>query len=201
MDLVLVLVFVLVFLVSFLFLSRQKSLPPGPISLPVIGCVQILKKLASKEPYIVFDEAAKKYGKVMSFKIGQERFVILHGYDVIYQALVKQADAFSNRPSHLPQIKSLTKDGGGKVVRIVVMVLSGFRVFSTIFSKSLFYCTPNPLWKGINSIRKEVAPSGSNFFSYRVCSEVSERDRNNFETVVSPECVFIKEEQSECING
>ena len=58
-------------------------------------------------------EAAKKYGNIFSFKIGQQLFVVLTGYDAVYQALVKQADVFSDRPNWLGIMKEAYKDGAG----------------------------------------------------------------------------------------
>ena len=119
MDLVLLLIFVAVFLVSFIFLSRPKGLPPGPFALPFVGSYPFLKKLQRRLPHILYLEASKKYGNIFSFKLGNQTLVVLTGYDAVYQALVKQADVFSDRPNFFPVAKEAYKDGAGMVFIIV----------------------------------------------------------------------------------
>ena len=115
MAVAMILISVVAFLLSFLFIkhSKEKGLPPGPVSLPVLGSISMLKKMSSGKPYLVFMEAAKKYGNIMSFMIGRERIVVLQGYEAIHEALVKQQDVFNDRPGHLPMFKTITKNGGG----------------------------------------------------------------------------------------
>ena len=79
MAVVLILITLVVVLMSFVYIriSKQKGLPPGPMSLPVLGSVWMLKKMSSGKPYLVFMEESKKYGNIMSFMIGRERVVVL----------------------------------------------------------------------------------------------------------------------------
>ena len=98
-DIATVLIFVVVFLISFLVLSRQKGLPPGPtIALPIIGSYFFLKQLQKKRIHLTLLEAAEIYGKVFSFRIGQQFVVVLTGFDAIQQTFVKQSHVFSDRP-------------------------------------------------------------------------------------------------------
>ena len=113
MDLILFLVFAVVFLVSYLLLTKPKGLPPGPAVFPVVGSYPFLKQLQGRLSHEVHLEASKKYGNIFSFKIGQQLFVVLTGYDAVYQALVKQADVFSDRPNWLDIMKEAYKDGAG----------------------------------------------------------------------------------------
>lgn len=121
MDLLMILVFVVVFLASFLFMSRAKGLPPGPLALPFIGSYHFLRKLQGKLLHVVYFEAAKKYGNIFSFKLGQQTVVVLTGYDAVSQALVKQSDVFSDRPNFLPIAKEALKDGAGMCHYITLM--------------------------------------------------------------------------------
>ena len=105
MDIVLILVFAIVFLCSFLFLFKPRGLPPGPITLPVIGSWFFLRQIRGKRPHLAFFEASKKYGKIFSYRIGSQLLVVLHGSDAIHEALVKQSDVFSDRPNFLPGFK------------------------------------------------------------------------------------------------
>ncbi|XP_018426074.1 PREDICTED: cytochrome P450 2K4-like [Nanorana parkeri] len=54
--------------------------------------------LNMKKPYKSFIELAKKYGPVYSIQIGEEKMVILSGYETVRDALVNHADEFSGRP-------------------------------------------------------------------------------------------------------
>nr|KAG5711010.1 hypothetical protein BaRGS_013744 [Batillaria attramentaria] len=53
--------------------------------------------LLETDPRAKFREWRRQYGDVFSFYMGGRLVVVLNGYDVIKQALVKQADAFSDR--------------------------------------------------------------------------------------------------------
>ena len=116
MDLFVILVFLVVFLVSGMILSKPRGLPPGPMAWPIFGCISLLKQLSKNKtrPHLVLYEAAKKYGGIMSLRLGQRQIVVLSGYDAVHEALVKHADVFSDRPTYLPITKLLIKDGGGK---------------------------------------------------------------------------------------
>ena len=117
MDVVLVLIFAVVFLCSFLIISAPKGIPPGPLSIPVVGSYFFNRKLRKKATYSGYLESAKVYGNIFSYKIGSRLIVVLHGYDAIYQALVKQAHEFSDRPTFLPGVQRfITKFDGHGIV-------------------------------------------------------------------------------------
>nr|KAG5693493.1 hypothetical protein BaRGS_006483 [Batillaria attramentaria] len=54
-----------------------------------------------KDPRPKFREWRRQYGDVFSLYMGGRLVVVLNGYDVIKEALVKNADVFSDRPSGL----------------------------------------------------------------------------------------------------
>ena len=59
------------------------------------------------------------------------------------------------------------------------------------FCDFLFDCTPpSPVWKGVYSLRKKIAPRGSKGFPHRV-DLFSEGDKNNFDRVICLENVSI----------
>ena len=113
MDIYILLVFALVFLLSYIFLRKPKGLPPGPISVPIIGSVTLLNQLRKGPPHVVFMNAAKKYGNIFSFECVTQLVVVLNGYETINQALVKHHESFSDRPIFLRLFKSALKDGKG----------------------------------------------------------------------------------------
>ena len=114
MDAGLVFVFIFVFILSYFVISKRKELPPGPLSLPFIGSILFLKEIEGQCAHEALSEASKKYGSVFSFKIASHLIVVLHGHDAVYQALVKQADTFSDRPNFLPGFHRATQQIGGK---------------------------------------------------------------------------------------
>ncbi|XP_069832065.1 cytochrome P450 2C14-like [Dendropsophus ebraccatus] len=111
MDLVTVLLSILIIL----FLvnawkkhENHKNFPPGPTPLPIIG--NILSIDMSK-PHETFMELAKTYGPVFSVDIGMTKTVVLCGYEVIKEALIHHADAFSDRPIRHVTVKLLGNNG------------------------------------------------------------------------------------------
>ncbi|XP_078573744.1 cytochrome P450 2U1-like [Branchiostoma floridae x Branchiostoma japonicum] len=91
------LVLLLVFLVTSWFFSRPQNLPPGPRGLPVVGNIL---SLAMGHRFLTMTEWAKTYGPVYRIQLGRETVVVLSGYDVIQEALVKRGEDFSNRPAN-----------------------------------------------------------------------------------------------------
>ena len=116
MDVISILVFATVFLISYIILSKRKNLPPGPPSIPFIGSYFFVKELLKGKRHVGLMEAAEKYGNVYCFRMASYRLVVLNGYDTIYQALVKQAAWFSDRPNYLWIFKRALKDGKGIIL-------------------------------------------------------------------------------------
>ncbi|KAM5165067.1 cytochrome P450 2C5-like [Mantella aurantiaca] len=87
---------------------RSHNFPPGPTPLPLIGNLHIMNL---KKPYKSFHELSKKYGPVYSIQIGEEKMVILCGYETVKDALINHADEFSGRPV-VPLFHEITKGHG-----------------------------------------------------------------------------------------
>ncbi|XP_036590329.1 cytochrome P450 2C23-like [Trichosurus vulpecula] len=87
---------------------KRGKLPPGPTPLPLIGNIlQLnLKNMAAS-----FSQMAKKYGPIYTVYIGTQRVVVLHGYDILKEALIDQGDAFVDRPI-LPVTDEVIKGKG-----------------------------------------------------------------------------------------
>ncbi|NXX42527.1 CP2K6 protein, partial [Tricholaema leucomelas] len=89
---------------------RRKKLPPGPRALPIIGHLHLFDL---KRPYRTYIQLAEVYGPVFSVQMGQRTVVVISGYETVKEALVNQADAFSERPK-IPIFEDLT--GGNGIV-------------------------------------------------------------------------------------
>ncbi|XP_071999859.1 cytochrome P450 2B4-like [Engystomops pustulosus] len=91
--------------------GKYQNFPPGPQPLPIIGNIHMI---STTKPQTSFLQMSKKYGSVFSIHFGQDRFVVLCGYDVVKDALVNHAEEFSGRPE--AAIFSKTTKGNGVIV-------------------------------------------------------------------------------------
>ncbi|PHU27389.1 Geraniol 8-hydroxylase [Capsicum chinense] len=74
--------------------GRTKKLPPGPIPLPLIGN---LHNILGVQPHKSLARLAKKYGPMISLRMGQITTVVISSSAVAKQVLQKQDLAFSSR--------------------------------------------------------------------------------------------------------
>ncbi|XP_054061815.1 cytochrome P450 2H1-like [Rissa tridactyla] len=89
-------------------ISQKEKQPPGPITLPIVGNIFQLNLWNLPES---LKKLSKKYGPVFTIYLGPQKVVVLHGYDVVKEALVDQADVFSGR-GKLPLFKKLFQGTG-----------------------------------------------------------------------------------------
>ena len=74
---------------------RPPGVPPGPgPALPLLGHLHLM----DKDPRAKFRAWRRQYGDVFSLYMGGRLLVVLNGFPVIKEALVKFADVFSDRP-------------------------------------------------------------------------------------------------------
>ncbi|XP_074497301.1 cytochrome P450 2G1-like [Sebastes fasciatus] len=100
-------------IIAFLWLLKVRSskhvcLPPGPVSLPVIGNLHQLDKRA---PFKTMLKLSESHGPVMTVYLGPQRSVVLVGYDAVKEALVDQADDFYGR-GPIPFLMRVTRGYG-----------------------------------------------------------------------------------------
>ncbi|XP_044145719.1 cytochrome P450 2C14-like [Bufo gargarizans] len=111
MDLITVLLsFVVILFLAIVFKNqgKYKNFPPGPKPLPIIGNVLMLDM---SKPHKTFMELSTTYGPVFSVQIGMTKTVVLCGYEVVKDALINHADAFSDRP-YAPVTAKFAKNNG-----------------------------------------------------------------------------------------
>ncbi|XP_077147699.1 cytochrome P450 2K4-like [Ranitomeya variabilis] len=98
------------FIVLFIYGWKKNvySLPPGPWTLPIIGNLHILDR---NRPYLTMHQLSKKFGPMYTLKLGEEKVVVICGYDAIKDALVNHADEFSGRPD-VPIFREVTNGHG-----------------------------------------------------------------------------------------
>lgn len=111
MDPIIVLVLSLSFLLL-LSLWRQSSgranLPPGPTPLPIIGNLHLIDM---KDNHQCLTNFSKTYGPVYTLYFGSQPAVILHGYEVIKEALIDHGEEFSGR-GKVPIYEKVSKGQG-----------------------------------------------------------------------------------------
>ncbi|XP_065776095.1 cytochrome P450 2C19-like isoform X2 [Muntiacus reevesi] len=88
--------------------SGKGKLPPGPTPLPILGNIlQLDVKDISKS----LTNLSKVYGPVFTLYFGMKPTVVLHGYEVVKEALIDLGEEFSRRGSY-PVIQRATKGYG-----------------------------------------------------------------------------------------
>ncbi|XP_055957962.1 cytochrome P450 2J2-like [Patella vulgata] len=80
-----------------LLMRKPQGIPPGPrFTLPILGDMYLK---GESDLRIVARQLRKEYGDICSAYFGSKLFIFLNSYDVIKEALVKNGDIFSHRPS------------------------------------------------------------------------------------------------------
>ncbi|XP_043369573.1 cytochrome P450 2U1 isoform X2 [Dermochelys coriacea] len=104
-------------------LSRPpRGLPPGPRAWPLVGNFgfallpgPLLQKWQggsrTLSPHLLLTGLAKVYGSVFSLFVGSRPMIVLSDFEAVREALVSQAEVFSDRPS-IPIVAMLTKKKG-----------------------------------------------------------------------------------------
>ncbi|KAM6105670.1 cytochrome P450 2C19-like [Pterocles gutturalis] len=78
--------------------SGKGKMPPGPAPLPILGNVLQVKP---KNLAQTLQKLSEEYGPVFTVHLGSDPVVVLHGHDVVKEALVDRADEFAGR-GHMP---------------------------------------------------------------------------------------------------
>ncbi|KAJ7618065.1 cytochrome P450 [Roridomyces roridus] len=76
--------------------ARDKDLPPGPPTLPIIGNLHIFPK---ESTHLRFTEWARKYGGIFSLKLGAGTVIVITCPEIAHQLLEKRSATTADRPS------------------------------------------------------------------------------------------------------
>ena len=63
---------------------RPKRLPPGPRGFPIVGYLPFVGKSIEKAA----NNLSKKYGKILTIRLGSEDIIFLNDYDSIHKVSV-----------------------------------------------------------------------------------------------------------------
>ncbi|CAO2651395.1 Nn.00g039650.m01.CDS01 [Neocucurbitaria sp. VM-36] len=77
------------------FGHRDKRLPPGPPTLPILGNAH---QIPAGNVHVKFKEWSDKYGRVFSLKIGAGTFIVLNDRRAVHDLLDKRSTIYSDRP-------------------------------------------------------------------------------------------------------
>ncbi|XP_033637708.1 cytochrome P450 2U1-like [Asterias rubens] len=105
------LIFLLVVLAVRHWCHNPYTIPPGPAGWPVVGYALQLK---DSPLHLAFTSLAKQYGKLFTLYLGRSLILVLNDAVSIQEALVKQADAFSERK--VPETVRLTFPSKGSIL-------------------------------------------------------------------------------------
>ncbi|GFY69207.1 vitamin D 25-hydroxylase [Trichonephila inaurata madagascariensis] len=87
----------LVALMLLWFFSREKRKTlPGPYGLPIVGYIPFM----GSQPYVTFQELAKRYGSVFTVQLGSRNVIVLDDFQATKDAFLQ--DAFMGRPPENP---------------------------------------------------------------------------------------------------
>ncbi|XP_058086033.1 cytochrome P450 89A2-like [Magnolia sinica] len=90
----------LIFFLSNLFQTpnrKNKKLPPGPPTIPLLGnIIWLTKSLSEIEP--VLRELRPKYGPIITLHIGPRPAIFISDHSLAHEALIQKGSIFSDRP-------------------------------------------------------------------------------------------------------
>jgi cytochrome P450 len=88
------------------YLIRDRSLPPGPRRLPLIGN---LHQASKERSWQTFEQWTKKYGPIVSAQLGGNTVIILGNAAVARDLLDRRGSIYSDRPRMVMAGENLTK--------------------------------------------------------------------------------------------
>ena len=115
-------------LISFILLSyilnrigrREKDLPPGPPTLPIIGN---LHQIPLSQPYIKFTEWSKEFGEIYSLKLGPSTMIVLNDAKSVKDLLDGKSGVYSDRAPHWVGRHLITNNNNMLMVALSLKIL------------------------------------------------------------------------------
>ncbi|KAF4357150.1 hypothetical protein CsatB_026650 [Cannabis sativa] len=105
-------IILILILTTFFFIiskSKTKKLPPGPLTIPILGNIIWLRKSFSElEP--ILRDLHTKYGPLVSLHIGSRPALFVADRSLAHQALIQNGAVFSDRPPALPTSKIISSN-------------------------------------------------------------------------------------------
>lgn len=95
------------------FLQLPSNVPPGPMTLPLIGC---LDRFDENNTQKIYRKWRKKYGDVFSFRLGSKLYVVVNGYENIKEYVLNHSQVFSNRATNY-LFTTLLKNAGKNICK------------------------------------------------------------------------------------
>lgn len=77
--------------------SNELQRPPGPKPYPIIGNLACMD--GYEVPYQAFNDLAKKFGPIISLRLGSVPTVVVNGIDNIKEVLITKSSHFDSRPN------------------------------------------------------------------------------------------------------
>lgn len=97
------------FILYLLSRRSQPRLPPGPRPLPILGN---LHQAPRKNSWLEFKKWHEEHGPIVSFKLGQQVFVLLGTHKAAHDLLDKRSSIYSSRPRSIVAGECVTKGLG-----------------------------------------------------------------------------------------
>lgn len=91
----------------------SRTLPPGPLGLPIIGNIH---QLRGRYPWKQFQKWHRIYGPIFTIQIGQMKMIILGSHAVANDILTKRSVTYSSRPRLIVAQESFAKGFGAAVL-------------------------------------------------------------------------------------
>jgi hypothetical protein len=111
------------FAVRLLLVGRRPTgLPPGPMTLPLIGNLYLMP---TSKPYKVFAQWGKKYGPIYSLMVGSNPLILIQSHKIAKDLLDKRGANYSSRPD-LYILSELSSRGLRQVAMVCSSKLSSF---------------------------------------------------------------------------
>ncbi|KAJ0969082.1 hypothetical protein J5N97_021959 [Dioscorea zingiberensis] len=107
MELWLFILITISFFITFFFFKNKKKLPPGPLSVPIIGSLLWLRRSPADIESVLRD-LHSKYGPIFTVHVGSHPFIFILDRSLAHKVLIEHGAVFSDRPPPPPATRFLS---------------------------------------------------------------------------------------------